>query len=187
MAGSYGTDYLEGARLAEETLGTQVPSQAVYLSASRARSGTTTTALAGTRSYEIRFPVGDIPPHGSDGFWSITLYNAAGFLVANRIDRYSIGDETPGLVRGADGSLTIVVSASRPSETDVNRAALRRRFCDQERRFACNGVALSPAHPASPCNATATAAAKSRPRGPPNQQPPPAADQRARHAERPVR
>jgi hypothetical protein len=40
--------------------------------------------------------------------------------VANPVDRYSIGDETPGLVRGADGSLTIVVSASQPSETDVN-------------------------------------------------------------------
>ena len=120
VAGSYGTDYLERARLAEETLGTQVPTQAVYFSASRARSGTTTTALAGTRSYDIRFPAGDLPPHGSDGFWSITLYNAAGSLVANPVDRYSIGDETPGLVRGTDGSLTIVVSASHPSETDVN-------------------------------------------------------------------
>jgi hypothetical protein len=118
--GSYGTDYLERARLAEETLGTQVPTQAVYFNASRARSGTTTTPLAGTRSYEIRFPAGDLPPHGSDGFWSITLYNAAGSLVANPIDRYSIGDETPGLIQGADGSLTIVMSASRPSETDVN-------------------------------------------------------------------
>jgi hypothetical protein len=120
VVGSYGTDYLERARLAAETLGTQVPAQAVYFAASRARSGTTTTALAGTRSYEIRFPAEDLPPHGSDGFWSITLYNAAGFLAANPIGRYSIGDETPGLVRGAGGSLTIVVSASRPSETDVN-------------------------------------------------------------------
>ena len=120
VVGSYGTDYLDRARLAEGAPGTQVPTQAVYFNASRARSGTTTTALAGTRSYVIRFPAGDLPPHGSDGFWSITLYNAAGFLVANPIDRYSIGDQTPGLVRGADGSLTIVVSASRPSETDVN-------------------------------------------------------------------
>jgi hypothetical protein len=119
IEGTYGTDYLGRARLAE-TPGVQVPAQAVYFSASRARSGTTTTALAGTRSYEIRFPAGDLPPHGSDGFWSITLYNAAGFLVANPIDRYSIGDDTPGLVRGHDGSLTIVVSASRPTETDVN-------------------------------------------------------------------
>jgi hypothetical protein len=120
VVGSYGTDYLERARLAEETPGTLVPTQAVYFGASRARSGTTTTPLVGTRSYEIRVPAGDLPPHGSDGFWSITLYNAAGFLVANPIDRYSIGDETPGLARGADGSLTIVVSAGRPSETDVN-------------------------------------------------------------------
>ena len=120
VVGSYGTDYLDRARLAEETLGTQVPAQAVYFSASRARSGTATTPLAGTRSYEIRFPAGDLPPHGSDGFWSITLYNAAGFFVANPIGRYSIGDETPGLMRGADRSLTIVVSAGRPGETDVN-------------------------------------------------------------------
>lgn len=121
VVGSYGTDYLQRARLAEETLGTQVPAQAVYFSASHARSGMTTTALAGTRSYQIRFPAAGLPPHGSDGFWSITLYNAAGFLVANPIGRYSIGDQTPGrLLRGDDGSLTIVVSASRPGGTDVN-------------------------------------------------------------------
>jgi hypothetical protein len=40
--------------------------------------------------------------------------------VANPINRYSIGNETPGLVQGASGSLTIVVSASRPSLTDMN-------------------------------------------------------------------
>ncbi len=118
--GSYGTEYLQRARVAKETLGTQVPAQAVYLGADRARSGTTTTALIGTRSYEIRFPAGDLPPHGADGFWSITLYNTAGYLVANPINRYSIGNETPGLVEGDDGSLTIVVSANRPSETEMN-------------------------------------------------------------------
>jgi hypothetical protein len=120
VQGSYGTDYLERARLAQDTPGTQVPSQAVYFGVSRARSGATTTELAGDRSYEIRFPAGDLPPHGPDGFWSVTLYNAAGFLVANPINRYSVGNETPGLVQGADGSLTIVVSASRPSAPGVN-------------------------------------------------------------------
>lgn len=120
VVGSYGTDYLERARIAKEALGAQVPAQAVYFSASRAQSGTTTTPLAGTRSYQIRFPAKDLPPYGSDGFWSITLYNAAGFLVANPIGRYAIGDDTSGLIQGADGSLTIVVSASRPSEPDVN-------------------------------------------------------------------
>ncbi len=120
VEGSYGTDYLQRARLAQETPGTQVPAQAVYFGASRARSGATTTGLAGNRSYEIRFPAGDLPPRGSDGFWSITLYNAAGFLVANPINRYSIGNETPGLVQGAGGSLTIVVSAGRPSAPGMN-------------------------------------------------------------------
>ena len=113
--GSYGTDYLERALVAKGTLGTQVPAQAVYFGVSRARAGATTTALIGNRSYEIRFPAGDLPPHGSDGFWSITLYNTAGSLVANPINRYSIGNETPGLVHGADGSITIVLSAGRPA------------------------------------------------------------------------
>jgi hypothetical protein len=118
--GSYGTDYLVRALVAKGTLGTQVPAQAVYFGVSRARSGTTTTALTGNRSYEIRFPAGDLPPHGSDGFWSVTLYNTAGSLVANPINRYSIGNETRGLVLGSDGSLTIVVSAGRPSAPAVN-------------------------------------------------------------------
>jgi hypothetical protein len=120
VVGSYGTDYLERAFLAENTLGTQVATQAVYFGASIAQSGTTTTPLVGTDSYEIRFSAANLPPHGSDGFWSITLYNAAGSLVANPIGRYSIGDDTPHLVRGADGSLIIVVSASRPPERKAN-------------------------------------------------------------------
>jgi len=120
VAGSYGIDYLERARLAKETLGTQVPALAVYFSAGSTLSGKTSAALSGTSRYEIRFPAGDLPSHGPDGFWSVTLYNAAGSLVANPIGRYSVGDEEPGLVRGSHGSLTIVVSASRPAETDVN-------------------------------------------------------------------
>jgi hypothetical protein len=121
VLGTYGTDYLDRARLvAQGLLGMQVAPQAVYFAASRAQSGTTTTPLVGTGSYEIRFRAKDLPPYGSDGFWSVTLYNAAGFLVANQIGRYSIGDETPGLKRAADGSLTIVVSATRPSEKRAN-------------------------------------------------------------------
>ena len=85
-----------------------------------AQSGTTTIPLVGTHGFEIRFPADELPPHGSDGFWSITLLNAAGSLAANPIGRYSIGDETRCLVRGANGSLTIVVSASRPAQPDLN-------------------------------------------------------------------
>jgi hypothetical protein len=40
--------------------------------------------------------------------------------VANPIDRYSVGNGTSGLVQGAGGSLTIVVSAVRPVAAGVN-------------------------------------------------------------------
>ena len=37
-------------------------------------------------------------------------------LVANPIDRYSIGSATPGLVMGEDGSLTLYISARSPGQ-----------------------------------------------------------------------
>ena len=42
------------------------------------------------------------------------------YLVANPIDRYSIGDRTPGLVVGTDGSVTIRMSAADPGDDTVN-------------------------------------------------------------------
>jgi hypothetical protein len=53
-----------------------------------------------------------------DAFWSITMYDPPDFyLVANPIDRYSIGDRTPGLRRDRDGSLTIVIQHEQPADT----------------------------------------------------------------------
>src|SRR5919112_2452915 len=61
----------------------------------------------------------------------------------------------------------------------TSRSQLRRSFCGPGWRIAHNG-SCSPAPPASPWPATATAARTSRPPGPP---PPTAAEQRARHVE----
>lgn len=53
-----------------------------------------------------------------DAFWSITMYGLPDFyLVANTSGRYSIGDRTPGLRRGSDGSLTIVIQHDQPADT----------------------------------------------------------------------
>jgi hypothetical protein len=41
------------------------------------------------------------------------------FLVANDLDRYSIGDRTRGLKAKEDGSLTITISADQPSGGDA--------------------------------------------------------------------
>jgi len=69
--------------------------------------------LTGAHAYTLRFDTS--PP--VDAFWSITMYAVPDyFLVANPIDRYSVGDRTPGLVYGADGSLTLVLQHERPSD-----------------------------------------------------------------------
>ena len=71
--------------------------------------------LDGNQSYRLRFPT--TPPVRA--FWSVTMYDLPEFfLVANPIDRYSIGDRTPGLVYDDDGSLTIVMQAEPPTAPD---------------------------------------------------------------------
>ena len=70
--------------------------------------------LDGRNRYTIKFD--EDPP--VDAFWSITMYDLPDFyLVANPIDRYSIGDRTPGLRRDGDGSLTIVIQHEQPADT----------------------------------------------------------------------
>ena len=69
--------------------------------------------LTGSRSYELRFT--ELPP--ADAFWSVTMYSMPEYyLVANPIARYSIGDRTPGIVTGDDGSLVIRMQHERPDD-----------------------------------------------------------------------
>lgn len=67
--------------------------------------------LDGANRYELRL---ETPPP-VDAFWSLTMYDTPRFyLVANPIDRYSIGDRTPGLVAAENGSITITISHDSP-------------------------------------------------------------------------
>ncbi|MEU0132535.1 DUF1254 domain-containing protein [Streptomyces sp. NPDC006296] len=69
--------------------------------------------LDGARRYVLRLA----PPPPVRGFWSLTVYDSpGGHLVANAEERYAIGDRTAGLVRDADGALTLHLSARRPEE-----------------------------------------------------------------------
>ncbi len=69
--------------------------------------------LSGEHRYEIRFAT----PPPVDAFWSITMYDLPDFhLVDNAIDRYSVGDRTPGLVYADDGSLTLAIQRDAPSD-----------------------------------------------------------------------
>ncbi|MET7380221.1 DUF1254 domain-containing protein [Streptomyces sp. NPDC005526] len=108
-AGRFGDDFLR--RAGEQALvGIAVndPAEAVYLVAFHDGQG----AKLSTGRYELRFEPGALPP--VDAFWSLTVYAEDRNLVPNPIDRYSIGDRTPGLVTGPDGSLTIHLQPEAP-------------------------------------------------------------------------
>lgn len=75
--------------------------------------------LDGRLRWVLRFPAGQLPPVSE--FWSITMYNLPQrLLVANPIDRYSIGDRTQGLKLGADGSLEIYLQHDNPGPDKVS-------------------------------------------------------------------
>ena len=74
--------------------------------------------LTGRRRYSISFT--ELPPVRA--FWSLTMYDVPDYyLIANPIGRYSIGDRTPGLRYGPDGSLTITIQAEPPAD-EIQRA-----------------------------------------------------------------
>lgn len=69
--------------------------------------------LTGEHSYTLRLQ--PTPPVGA--FWSLTMYDVPNYyLVANSVDRYSVGNRTPGLEYEADGSLVITMSHEQPTD-----------------------------------------------------------------------
>ena len=78
--------------------------------------------LCGANSYEIVFPQGQLPPVSA--FWSLILYNSSYQLSGNPINRYEIASHTPGLIVRSDGSLSITVSNTQP--TDPTSPTIRR-------------------------------------------------------------
>lgn len=67
--------------------------------------------LTGQRQYVLHFD--KTPP--VEAFWSLTMYDLPDYyLVENPINRYSIGDRTPGLQWNDDGSLDIYIQHDNP-------------------------------------------------------------------------
>jgi hypothetical protein len=87
--------------------------EAVYWSATVDSEG---RALDGAQRYRLRIP----EPVPADSFWSLTHYERLPdgrlFFIDNPLQRYAIGNRTPGLVRDADGTLSITLSAADPGE-----------------------------------------------------------------------
>ena len=108
-AGKWGQDYDLRAGIAYRSLGQNTAEEALYFNS---RQDADKATLNGANNYTLTFPKGQTPP--VDAFWSVTMYNAENFFVANPIGRLAIGNRTPGLVTDADGSLTIFVQKSDP-------------------------------------------------------------------------
>ncbi|KAJ3253184.1 hypothetical protein HK103_000825 [Boothiomyces macroporosus] len=118
VVGKFGDNYLARAAVAFVLYLGLAPSQAVYFQTTIDPS--TGKAYNGSHNYEVTFVSNQLPP--VEGFWSMTVYygvgdDSYGYLVGNPIERFSIGDRTPGLIYNSDGSLTVTLSATRPNTT----------------------------------------------------------------------
>lgn len=111
----FGDDHLLRAAVAMDQIYIVEAAEALYPSARVDSAG---EVLDGRHSYRIRFTADAMPPVGA--FWSITLYFAQGFMAPNGIDRWSIGDRTPGLVLERDGALEILVQHAPPEHGGCN-------------------------------------------------------------------
>jgi hypothetical protein len=106
--GLYGTDYLMRALITAIGLGANRPQDAVYPTSLKDAAD---KAYDGANKYVIHFDKSEIPP--VEGFWSITMYDAQYFFVANPINRYSISPRQ-NLRSNPDGSIDIHVQNTSP-------------------------------------------------------------------------
>ena len=103
--GRFGGDDLLRARTAYYGLAANLPEDAVYFA----------TRASGAHTLQMSFNAAAIPPE--DGFWSLTLYDTAGFLVANATQKYAVrsGDA---FVHQPDGTLILTLGPNAPADPD---------------------------------------------------------------------
>jgi hypothetical protein len=106
--GVYGNAYLMRATIALAGLGANPPEDAVYPVLLTDADG---DGIVGEQNYVIHFDADNLPP--VNAFWSITMYDAEGYQVANELDRFAIGDRDP-LTYNPDGSLDILIQHESP-------------------------------------------------------------------------
>ncbi len=112
LGNSFGSDYLQRALVALTYIGALDSLEAYYPMAYHDGKG---RPLEGHLGYRLRFAPDALPP--VQGFWSLTMYDTRDcMLVPNPIDRFAIGDRTPGLARDDDGGLTLFLQHVEPSD-----------------------------------------------------------------------
>jgi hypothetical protein len=108
--GVYGNYYLKRAIVAQLGLGANLPEDAIYPLNLADETG---KPLDGANQYAIHFEKGATPP--ARAFWSITLYDADGFQVANVLNRFALSSWMP-FHYNADGSLDLYFQNNSPGK-----------------------------------------------------------------------
>jgi hypothetical protein len=112
--GNYGTDYLMRAGVELIGLGANLPEDAIYPLLYTDADG---KPFTGESAYAWHLSSDELPP--VNAFWSLTLYDAEGFQVANDLNRFAIGDRDD-LVYNDDGSVDIFVQHAEPEQGTSN-------------------------------------------------------------------
>jgi hypothetical protein len=111
--GRFGNDFLR--RAADQSLAgiaANDPAESMYLMNFQDITG---ARLDPKRRYTLRFPPDGLPP--VDAFWSLTAYTAEDLnLIANPIDRYTVGDHASRLQLDGDGGLSIHLQPDPPTD-----------------------------------------------------------------------
>jgi DNA sulfur modification protein DndE len=122
--GSYGTQYVLRAIIAQKALGANRPDDAVYGAANIDSKG---DPLSGANQYTIHFKPqtsknkrGELPPVNANGFWSVTLYNLPQEnLYDNSINRNALGIppvQNHSVCLNDDKSLTLYIQHDPPAD-----------------------------------------------------------------------
>jgi hypothetical protein len=106
--GVYGNAYALRAAIALLGLGANPPEDAVYPLLTADPDGQPPT---GDNNYAMHFDADKLPP--AHAFWSVTMYDAEGYQVANELNRFAIGDRDP-LTFNPDGSLDLYLQHTNP-------------------------------------------------------------------------
>src|SRR5262249_57134862 len=88
--GVYGNYYLKRAMVAQLGLGANLPEDAIYPINLADQTG---KPLDGVSKYTLHFDKSSLPP--VNAFWSVTLYDADGFQVANPLNRFAVSSWMP--------------------------------------------------------------------------------------------
>ena len=106
--GVYGNYYLKRAIVAQFGLGANLPEDAIYPLNLADGTG---KPLDGGSDYVLHFDKGATPP--ADAFWSVTLYDAEGYQVANSLNRFALSSWMP-FKANPDGSLDLYFQNASP-------------------------------------------------------------------------